>query len=281
MRCCLRRKGAPRALQRLYGVKCPATVNAPNQRGFHFVFLEDPPQTQFDLNFSVLGIPVRVHPLFWLTSLVLGINGNPEPGAMMIWVGVVFVSVLVHELGHALTAQRFGFRPWITLYSFGGLASYSSSRSKPGEQILILLAGPGAGFLLAAVVMALLVASGGSIYFLGRRIGSGTLLFQTNPQLDTLVYNLLYVNIFWGIINLFPVYPLDGGQISRTLFMKYNPWQGVRQSILLSVITGAALAGYALLIKKPSDFYLAFMFGYLAYLSYASLQGPWGRMGRY
>lgn len=244
------------------------------------MFLEDPPRTQFDLNFSVLGIPVRVHPLFWLTSLVLGL-ANPEPGQLMIWVGVVFVSVLVHELGHALVAQRFGFRPWITLYSFGGLASYQSSRSKPGEQIAILLAGPGAGFLLAALVWALLELSGGAVYFQWTRVGRGTLLSQTNPQLALLVEDLLYVNIFWGIINLFPVYPLDGGQISRTLFMKYNPWQGLRQSILLSVLTGAALTAYALLVKKPADFYLAFMFGYLAYLSYASLQGPWGRLGRW
>ena len=244
------------------------------------MFLEDPPRTQFDLHFSLLGIPVRVHPLFWLTSLLLGL-AEPEPGALLIWVGVVFVSVLVHELGHALVARRFGFRPWITLYSFGGLASYQSSRSNPWEQILILLAGPGAGFLLAAVVAALVVVSGGTIYFLHMRIGSGTLLRDTNWQLATLVYDLLYVNIFWGIINLFPVYPLDGGQIARQLFMKYNPWHGVRQSIVLSVITGAAMAAYALLVKKPSDFYLAFFFGYLAYLSYASLEGPWGRLGRW
>ncbi|MGD9647841.1 MAG: site-2 protease family protein [Pirellulales bacterium] len=242
------------------------------------MFLQEPQQTQFDLNFSLFGIPVRVHPLFWLVSLLLGLR-DPEPGALMIWVGVVFVSILVHELGHALMAQRFGFRPWITLYSFGGLASYNSSRSKPGEQILILLAGPGAGFVLAAVVAALLIASRSSIIFLGQRIGSGTSMWQTNPQLAGLVFDLLYVNIFWGLINLFPVFPLDGGQISRTLFMKYNPWQGVRQSIILSVITGAAMAGYALL--RLEDFYLAFLFGYLAYLSYASLQGPWGGMGRY
>lgn len=236
------------------------------------MFLQDPPRTQFDLNFSVLGIPVRVHPLFWLTSLLLGVSGSSEPGDMMIWVGVVFVSVLIHELGHALTAQRFGFRPWITLYSFGGLASYNSSRSKPGEQIAILLAGPGAGFLLAAAVLALLVASGNSLSFLGFRIGSGTRMSLTNPRLLTLLGDLLFVNIFWGLINLLPVFPLDGGQISRTLFMKFNPWQGVQQSIMLSLIAAAGVAALALL--RLHDTYLALFFGYLAYLSYASLQGP-------
>lgn len=239
------------------------------------MFLEDPPQTQFDLNFSVLGIPVRVHPLFWLTSLLLGVNSSAEPGDMLIWVGVVFVSVLVHELGHALAAQRFGFRPWITLYSFGGLASYNSSRSKPGEQIAILLAGPGAGFLLAAAVVGLLVASGNAISIFGFQIGSGTRMSLANPRLMMLVRDLLVVNIFWGLINLLPVFPLDGGQISRTLFMKFNPWQGVQQSIMLSLITAVGIAAIALLQWR--DTYLALFFGYLAYMSYASLQGPWGR----
>ena len=110
------------------------------------MILNEPPRSQYDLNFSLLGIPVRVHPLFWLVAVLLGIRGNEDPVPILIWVGVVFVSILVHELGHALTARWYGWEPWITLHSFGGLASYRPTFHDPTSRIVITLAGPGAGF---------------------------------------------------------------------------------------------------------------------------------------
>jgi hypothetical protein len=65
------------------------------------VFLAEPPRTPWDLNFQVLGFPVRVHPLFWAVALLFGLSGNQKPVDMLLWVGTVFVSILVHEMGHA------------------------------------------------------------------------------------------------------------------------------------------------------------------------------------
>ncbi len=73
------------------------------------MFSFEPPRTAYDLHFQIAGIPVRVHPLFWLATLILGSNswsgdGNVDPDAgmkLLIWVGVMFVSILVHELGHS------------------------------------------------------------------------------------------------------------------------------------------------------------------------------------
>ena len=65
----------------------------------------------------------------------------------------MFVSILVHELGHAFVQRYFGGRPWITLYGFGGLASCNDCDRSPRSQIIISLAGPLAGFLFAVVVM--------------------------------------------------------------------------------------------------------------------------------
>ena len=75
----------------------------------------------------------------------------------------VFLSVLVHEMGHALAIRSLGVQPWITLYGMGGLTSHLGGRFPPMTQILVSLAGPGAGFAFAAIVVALIKASGHAV----------------------------------------------------------------------------------------------------------------------
>ena len=93
-------------------------------------------------------------------------------------------------------------------------------------------------------------------------------LFGSN--LDDLIWDLTWINIFWGLVNLLPVYPLDGGQIARELMMQNNPHEGITQSLWLSVFTGAGIAIYGAFAMQ--SLFLALMFGYLAYSSYAMLQ---------
>ena len=90
--------------------------------------LGEPQRTEYDWNFQIFGIPCRVHPFFWLLAVMLGIRGNSSQG-ILIWVSVVFVSILVHELGHAFTIRYFGWSPRVVLHSFGGLAIYDPSFS--------------------------------------------------------------------------------------------------------------------------------------------------------
>src|SRR4051794_13719319 len=109
--------------------------------------------------FELLGFPVRVQPLFWLVLLLLGPHGDFL--AVLLWVSICLVSVLVHELGHALAFRSFGDFSEIVLYVWGGLTRpLRSSRKTTLEQILIALAGPVAGFLLGAIVVAAAMASG-------------------------------------------------------------------------------------------------------------------------
>ena len=89
------------------------------------MLLGEPPESQYDLHFSLLGIPVRVHPYFWLVSVLMGWNQGDAKLALL-WVAAVFVSILVHEMGHALVIRYYGWSPRVTLYSFGGLASSAS-----------------------------------------------------------------------------------------------------------------------------------------------------------
>jgi stage IV sporulation protein FB len=253
----------------------------------------EPAPTQGDLHFRAFGVPVRVHPMFWFVSLLLGLGGSgpAEPLQTVLWVAVVFVSILVHELGHAFLQTRSGGHPRITLYSFGGLAYCDDCDRSPRSQILISLAGPVAGFLFAAAIVLLVRASGHRIAFLpampGRDVsalvdrGFDSFVEQplllisaffepfTSRPLNNLVGDLLQVNILWGVINLFPIYPLDGGRIARELFTLGNPRQGIIQSLWLSVGTAALFAAWGL---SRQSIYTALMFGYLAYGSYQTLR---------
>src|ERR1043166_8856978 len=95
--------------------------------------------------------------------LAMGVITSPVD--LMIWVAVVFVSILIHELGHALVARAHGWQPWITLYGMGGLASYQPTRHDTRSQILISAAGPAAGFAFIAVILAIVHASGHRVHF--------------------------------------------------------------------------------------------------------------------
>jgi Zn-dependent protease len=234
------------------------------------MFLSEPSSSQGDIRFRIFGFPVRVHPMFWVVTGILGIrsDGKVEPVNWLIWIGVVFVSILVHELGHAVLQRKFGGRPWITLYGLGGLASCADCDRRPRSQILISLAGPCAGFLFAGVVILVLYLTGHLVQFRWDWIPILYRGFQT-PHVDRVIVDLLYVNIYWGLVNLLPIYPLDGGQIARQLFWIWQVPDGTRQSLKLSMVTAIAVAAYSI---WSQDIYLAFMFGGLAYLSFQALQ---------
>ena len=82
-------------------------------------FFQPTPTSRYDLRFSIAGIPVRVHPLFWLIALLLGSSGDLLQ--IVIWIFVVFVSIVVHELGHAFALRWYGLRSQILLHFSGGL----------------------------------------------------------------------------------------------------------------------------------------------------------------
>ncbi len=258
------------------------------------MFLAEPPRTGWDLNFHLGSVPVRVHPLFWLMAVILGarsLESNPDAGPMLlIWVGVVFASILVHELGHAMAMRYFGQGARVVLYMLGGLAIPESSvwgwsggrqaKQSPQQNILISFAGPAAGFLLAGLVVLVLYALGGACTtdlenypgMLGINLLGVWLVFP--PDLTnlsrTLLIDLLWVNVFWGLLNLCPVYPLDGGQIARELFTMRDPWNGITRSLWLSVFTGAGLAILGLVMWQ--SLLMVLLFGSLAVSSYMALQ---------
>jgi Zn-dependent protease len=245
------------------------------------LFFQEPAPTRYDLNFNIVGIPVRVHPLFWLITVLFGMSGDLL--SLPIWVVAVFVSILVHELGHALAMRFYGRPARVALYSGGGLTvpesvswgySVANVSLTADQEIVVSLAGPGTGFLLAGLVLAVVLALGGSVT-VGLLFGLLPVPLASLPLGgwlgNQIVGTLLWVNIFWGLINLMPVFPLDGGHVARLLWLKADPWGGVRKSLWLSVVAGAlvALAGLVLM----QSIFIALMFGVFAFQSYQSLQG--------
>ncbi len=237
------------------------------------MLLSEPPRSPYDLNFVLFGIPVRVHPFFWLVCLLFGLNGSrSDPMSVLLWVIAVFVSILIHEMGHATAIRAHGWQPSITLHGMGGLASYRPTRRTTSSEIMIALAGPAAGFLFATFVLAMILAVGHAVRFDWRSMPHFPVDFEpfANRRMNFFIDNLLFINIFWGMVNLLPVMPLDGSHVARELLEAQSPGNGLRRALMVSLWVGAAMALYA--ITRMQDGYVALMFGYLAYNSYAALQ---------
>ena len=146
------------------------------------------------------SIPVRVRGPFLFLALVLGARLQ-RPDLIAIWVAIVFVSVLVHELGHAFVGKVFGLSPQIELHGMGGTTSWVDGRDVGhARSVAISLAGPFAGFALAGLLV------------LASRFG-----FKPHGAVGAKAFEMaLEVNLTWGIFNLMPMLPLDGGNVVRS-----------------------------------------------------------------
>jgi stage IV sporulation protein FB len=248
--------------------------------------LQVPPPTRFDLRFSIAGIPVRVHPLFWLIAVLFG-SASDSLISLLIWVVAIFLSILIHELGHAFAMRRFGQDSQIILHIGGGLTvpesvswggGYANVAISANQQIFISLAGPFTGFLFAVLITAASLALGGKVipnYIFGF-IPLPMVLFPAGWELlNSFIMSLLWVNIFWGFVNLMPVHPLDGGNVTRYIFIQTDPLNGLRTSLWVSVITGAGVALAGLIFLHST--YMAIIFGLFAFQSFQSIQGGAGR----
>jgi len=217
--------------------------------------------------------------------------GLQKPAYVAIWIGVWFVSILVHEFGHALMFRRYGQHPRVILYALGGLAvagdnpySYQSATYTRDmtvrERIIVSFAGPGAGFLLALAVVVIIQLTKGHFWFVFGfpfwkfQLGIGD--FENYDKLYVVVDLLLRANIFWGLANLAPVFPLDGGQISREIFEARDRYTGLQKSLWVSVISGGAMAVLGMIIL---EYFMVLLFGVLAVQSYLLLRQLMGEDG--
>ena len=170
---------------------------------------------------NISGIGVFIHWTFSLLIVyIIYINYRAgydllQTSWTIVFVLSIFVTVFLHELGHALAAKRYNIKTKsITLLPIGGLAQLESIPEKPNEELVVALAGPIVNFVLAGL----------------------TALFITIPEANDLVVqlsegvnesnfflNFLIVNIWLAVFNLIPAFPMDGGRVLRALLaMKFQ-----------------------------------------------------------
>jgi Zn-dependent protease len=213
-----------------------------------------PEPTAYDVRFRLLGIPVRVHPLFWLVTAMMGGAGGDETlGPILIWIGCVFVSILVHEYGHGLTARSFRYAPSIVLYGMGGLCYSESERQTPWQRLAVLLAGPGAGLLFYGLI----------------ELGLHTLGIPESRLAREILGDLIQINLFWSLFNLLPIWPLDGGQITGVLLSMLNRRKGMNWAHVVSLVTAALVA---MMWFKVNQLFMGIFFALLAVMNFQILQ---------
>ncbi len=206
--------------------------------------------------FQLGKIPVRVHGSFFLTGVLLGATGGANLATIVIWLAVVFVSVLLHELGHALIGKAFGLTPEIDLHGMGGTTSWPRGKKlSTVRKVLVSLAGPffGIGAGLAIVVFRAWRET--DAHGIGELAHASTELLRDwshggarGGSLMEIAYgNLLWVNLGWGALNLVPMLPLDGGNVMAAIFQGLLGARGMKLARIVSVLV-AALAIVASLV---------------------------------
>lgn len=157
---------------------------------------------------TVAGIPIRLHWTFLALLVALGfmsMRGAGSEGVGVLFVIALFSCVVLHELGHALTALRYNVRTRdIVLYPIGGVASLESL-PKPRQELWIALAGPAVNVVIAGLLYLFLQATGQPV------------TFQMEGPRPNFVANLLWANVILAAFNMLPAFPMDGGRVLRSL----------------------------------------------------------------
>ena len=226
-----------------------------------------PQPSPLDIRFVLFRIPVSITPFFWLIGSILAYNvsfrdGRLDPFAFGTAILAILVSILVHELGHGLVIRYvFGASTMIFLHGLGGVSVhnrpyYYRTPQRLGR-IFISFAGPLAGFLLSGVGLGVLV-----LLILNKTVETGSYLaFFLNVVIE--------IGIVWGILNLLPIYPMDGGKIFREICLQISQRYGMEVSAGISAVIAILLA---LVFFRIGPLFMSLLFGVLAWQSIQMLQ---------
>ena len=166
----------------------------------------------------IAGIPVQCHVTFLLLVVWIAVSRGlftGRPGQALAAVALlllVFLCVVLHELGHALAARRYGVRTRdITLLPIGGIARLERMPDKPSQELVVAVAGPAVNVVIA-------VALGLVLHSLQRP-------FVDLLMRGSLLESLLAVNVWMILFNMIPAFPMDGGRVLRSLLAMRLPFE--------------------------------------------------------
>ena len=263
------------------------------------MIFQEPGHSPYDLRFMLLGFPVRISWTFWAAGCVFGwglVDGidsyfrEASPGVLpllMLWNLCLSVSILIHELGHALAFRQNGINASIVLYHFGGMAipnsTFMPGRSlgglSPKQNIWISFAGPLAQIASAVLLMCLVKVAGYRLSVLEWMPGPfekipGALEGAEidSPGLFALVAFYVFPSVLWALMNLVPVYPLDGAQIMRSVVTLQGG--NLTQTLWISVIAAGLMAAYGF---SNDQTYMGILFLVLGVQNFQAIQqtGRW------
>lgn len=203
------------------------------------------------IRFTLFRIPIEIQPWFWLTMALLGgLFGATTPEkflATALFVLAGFFSILVHELGHALAGRAFGVPSSIVLYAFGGFANFPAGRFSRGQDFLVTLAGPAIQILLGGFAFTML-----------------SQMENLTPQGVHFFRALMGVSLFWALINLIPILPLDGGRLMASIL---GP---ARMKLTLQISFATAVA-CGLVFLSLGSFLFSMLLGMMAWQNWQAL----------
>jgi stage IV sporulation protein FB len=225
----------------------------------------------FELRWRLFGIRFRIGPSFWIFSAIMGFLVMQAEQSMrqqalstqtmllrvLFWVLCTFASVLVHELGHVIVGRIFGQPGDIALYGMGGQAAGKYEKLTSWQRIFVAAAGPGAGFLFLGAQVALDSHNWNLFmdYFnlqsmkvelnLINKI-TDNVWRMNSPNFRIIMGFLFLMNLFWNVLNLLPIFPMDGGMIVREIFVMIFPTNGLKLTYGFSFFLAGLVVVYSL-----------------------------------
>ena len=186
------------------------------------------------IRFTLFGVQVCIHPTLWLTLAILGraycVSSVVDLMSALLFIVSAFVILLAHEMGHALVGRRLGGGyPCVYLSWLGGDCTNETARLTRMQGVIMTAAGPLASLavgVVAYVVLSLYVGNFMLGWLFASRFALGCMpsiaVTEYPPLVMFLFFYLIEVSFWWTLLNLLPIFPLDGGQIMQGL-MKSRP----------------------------------------------------------
>ena len=187
----------------------------------------------------------RISPFFFFTAFLIALMSSVNFTETVIWVGAIFLSIFVHEMGHALVAYSFDQSVIIQFTAFGGATIPLGPKLKPLKEFIMVLMGPLFGFSLFAIA--------------SFALSKPSLL---NPHLIIFFESLRFINLFWTILNLFPILPLDGGQLLRIGLESAFGIKGRRFALIFGGCLSLLIAFALMLVKAIVPAIFCFFFAF-------------------